>query len=551
MKIILQTTFFVLIIISSLAAQANQQVSYKTDVQTNDQTDSHLDIKPLQPTCDESNNVDLKQNDIFDLTDPETIFLHHWANFLHIKTKPATIKNESAFFFKKCDVNDQDLLELERHLRKQKYIRDAVVKVDENNKIIVETFDNWSLMPTIDFGRKGGKNKFAIGLKDRNLLGLGIDTEIEYYTNDQRTGYKFDTEFPLYLGNNITASIGFTSNDDGSSQVIKVDNKFVSFDTPYAFSVGINNFNQIDTQYQNGVELARFNHDKTGSMLHWSWLFSDNQVSTIRYGLGYSSQKNTFSPVSSDNSNLAGFVPYDREQNYPFVSVEYLQKDYRKLKNFNLINQIEDFNLGWHGAIKLGHDFSNDLISPNWVVESTISKGFQTSDNSYAFVAASIDGEDYQKNTRYVVQLWSEYFHKFNDNWGGYLKNTNIISQNQYLDQPIALGGESGVRGYPLQYQHGDRSVQFTAEARYYPHINIYKFFELGAAAFIDTGKTFGTSPFTNVDASLMTSIGFGARFYTALSSEAQVIHLDVIKPLSSDLNVNNVEFRITTKHSF
>ena len=78
---------------------------------------------------------------------------------------------------------------------------------------------------------------------------------------------------------------------------------------------------QIVEQYQNGVELARFNHDKTGSMLHWSWLFSDNQVSTIRYGLGYSSQKNTFRPVSSDNSNLAGFVPYDREQNYPFVSV--------------------------------------------------------------------------------------------------------------------------------------------------------------------------------------------------------------------------------------
>jgi len=511
MKILIQTILFMLIITSSLAAHAQQPVPYKVDDQTEDQTASDLAIKPTQPTCDKSDNVDLKQNDIFDLTDPETIFLHHWANFLHIKTKPATIKNESAFFFKKCDVNDQDLLELERHLRKQKYLRDAVVKVDENNKIKVETFDNWSLMPTIDFGRKGGKNKFAIGLKDRNLLGLGIDTEIEYYTNDQRTGYKFDTEFPLYLGNNITASIGFTSNDDGSSQVIKVDKKFVSFDTPYAFSVGINNFNQIDTQYQNGVELARFNHDKTGSMLHWQWLFSDNQVSTIRYGLGYSAQKNTFSPVSSDNSHLAGFVPNDREQNYPFVSVEYLQKDYRKFKNFNLINQIEDFNLGWHAAIKLGHDFSNALISPNWIVESTISKGFQTSDNSYAFVAASIDGEDYQKNTRYVVQLWSEYFHKFNDNWGGYLKNTNIISQNQYLDQPIALGGESGVRGYPLQYQHGDRSVQFTAEARYYPHINIYKFFELGAAAFIDTGKTFGTSPFTNSDASLMTSIGFGA----------------------------------------
>jgi hypothetical protein len=90
-----------------------------------------------------------------------------------------------------------------------------------------------------------------------------------------------------------------------------------------------------------------------------------------------------------------------------------------------------------------------------------------------------------------VVQLWSEYFHKFNDNWGGYLKNTNMV---------IALFNS-------LQRQ--------------------------------------------DISLTLMTSIGFGARLYTALSSETQVIHLDVIKPLSSDLNVNNVEFRITTKHSF
>jgi hypothetical protein len=109
----------------------------------------------------------------------------------------------------------------------------------------------------------------------------------------------------------------------------------------------------------------------------------------------------------------------------------------------------------------------------------------------------------------------------------------------------------SGVRGYPLQYQHGTSTTQFTVEARYYPHINIYKLFELGGAAFIDSGKAFGNSPIANTNSSVLTSVGLGARFYSTHSSEAQVIHLDIVKPLSTDINVNNVEFRITTKHSF
>ena len=113
--------------------------------------------------CDQSENIAFTSNDIFDLTDKDTIFLHHWANFLHIQTKQKTLLNESAFFLDNCQVNVNDLAELERHFRSKKYIRDAAVTFDENKKIVVETWDNWSLLPTVDFGRKGGKNKFAFG----------------------------------------------------------------------------------------------------------------------------------------------------------------------------------------------------------------------------------------------------------------------------------------------------------------------------------------------------------------------------------------------------
>lgn len=515
---------------------------------------AHAKTEQAQSNCDQSPNLTFKANDIFDLTDPNTVFLHQWANLLHIKTKGITLINESAFFIDKCDVSQADIDELERHLRKQKYIREATVTVNEENKIDVETWDNWSLMPTVDFGRKGGINKYAIGIKDRNLLGLGIDAELEYFSNNQRTGYKFDTQFPLFLSQNINGSIRLTSSDDGSSQAIYLKKDFVSFDTEQAYKVGINNFNQIDSQFQNGVTVAEYNHDQSYAIAHWQWLLSDSNSQTLRYGVGYIREKHQFSDLAIPTLSTAGFLPENRDYQYPFLSIEYLQKDYRKLTNFNLINQIEDFNIGWHVSGLIGRDFANTALSPDAIWQFTFSKGLQTSENGFLFFNGHFEGEQYSTpdvQSRAQLSFSTEYFYKFNHNWGAYFKNANTVSNNPFLDAPIALGDDSGVRGYPLNYQHGESTTQFTLEARYYPHINIYKLFELGGAAFIDAGRSFGDSPISNVNTSTLTSVGLGARLYSTHSSEAQVIHIDVVKPLATDINISGIEFRITTKHSF
>tara|TARA_R110000868_G_scaffold400884_2_gene675638 strand:- start:691 stop:2292 length:1602 start_codon:yes stop_codon:yes gene_type:complete len=504
--------------------------------------------------CDLTENVKFITNDIFNLADKDTIFLHEWANFLHIMTKQVTLLNESAFFLQKCQVREADLQELERHLRSKKYIRDARVKFDDNEKIQVETWDNWSLLPTLDFGRKGGKNKFALGIKDRNLLGLGIDAEIEYFTNDQRSGYKLDTQFPLFLHNNTNASIRLTSNDDGSSEAIFLNKEFVSFDTPHAYFVGFDNFNQIDTQYEVGLESNRFQHEQRSASASWFWLLDNSFANTWRMGVGYTSESHQFSPVELSTDTQTLWLPDNRDFNYPFVALEYVQKAYRKLTNLNLINHIEDFNLGWHLTANIGTDFSNQADSPTLLWKSTLSKGFDVSERGFLFFDANFEGELYDNSAqkdRLLFNFNSAYFYKFAQRWGAYFKNANQFSQNQYLDAPIVLGGETGVRGFPLQYQHGKSSSQFTVEARYYPQINIYKLLELGGAAFIDTGRVFGQSELSKNQTTWMTSVGVGARLYSTHSSEARVIHIDIIKPLSSDENVNSIEFRVTTKHSF
>ena len=305
------------------------------------------------------------------------------------------------------------------------------------------------------------------------------------------------------------------------------------------------------------VESNQYNHKQDFITANWEWLHQDSATDTLRFGIGYSQEKHTFleiteSSLTNKPSNVV--LPADRTFNYPFVSVEYLQKDYRKLTNLNVINQIEDFNLGWNATATVGYDFSQNETSPTVIWQSHLSKGYAVFDDAYWLIDAFFEGELYSNShveNRLLLNINTEYFHKFNDRWGAYFKNANQFSKNQFLDSPIVLGGESGVRGYPLQYQHGEHSTQFTVEARYYPHINIYKLLELGGAAFLDTGRMFGQSELSQNTSPWMTSVGLGARFFPPHSSEARVIHVDIIKPLSSAPNVNSVEFRITTKQSF
>ncbi len=333
-----------------------------------------------------------------------------------------------------------------------------------------------------------------------------------------------------------------------------IEKKFVSFDTKNAFKVGIDNFQQIDTQYQNGKETIHYNHEKSSAAANWQWLYRDTEFNTLRFGVGYANEEHLFANAIDHELPVSYALPEDRHYSYPFVSINYLEKDYRELTNVNLINHIEDFNLGWDVNARLGSDFSNKAHSPVAIWQANVSKGIALFDASYLFFNLDYQGELFnEKNAkdRQLLSLSTEFVHKFNERWGGYIKNVTRLSKNQFADDPIVLGAESGIRGFPIQYQHGKHSTQFSFEARYYPHINIYKLLELGGVAFIDSGRTFGESLYTNKKPSWMTSVGLGARFYSTRASDARVIHIDIIKPLSSDDNVNSVEFRVTTKQTF
>jgi outer membrane translocation and assembly module TamA len=113
------------------------------------------------------------------------------------------------------------------------------------------------------------------------------------------------------------------------------------------------------------------------------------------------------------------------------------------------------------------------------------------------------------------------------------------------------MGGNKRLRGYPLQYQHGSKSVMFNSELRYYPQLNILKLFEVAGVAFFDAGKAFGEATAKNIEAGWLQSVGVGLRFFSPHAGKASVIHFDLAFPQSDNPDMDNFAIRIEAKRSF
>ena len=442
--------------------------------------------------CEKPVDVDFIIHPIFDESQPDIIWLHKLANSLHIDTKPVTLENEVAFM-PPCDLNEDDLAEVERHLRSRRYIRDAkvVAKIDEqgHQKVQVETWDNWSLLPTVDFGRKGGKNHFAIGVKDRNVLGLGIDTDFEYFTNPQRNGYKLDSQIPLFIGLNSVANIRLQNNNDGKQLSVYLDKPFVSLKSDYAGRIGYNHETRTDSIYQNSHDMYQFKHELHYGELSYGWLDQHNGESTFRYLIGYQSQVDYFESI-----NTADTVPKDREFNYVWFGIEYIENGYKELNNIHLIDRIEDFNLGWYFSSQAGVSPANNNTETSLLWNWQVSKGIEINDDTLLLTHIDVESnKTINQPRRLKAEVNAELFYQLAAKWALYGKVLSTFSRNQFIDQPVTLGGDNNLRGYPEQYQHGDNSILLTSEIRYYPRINLFKLFELGGTAFFDMGRTTGS----------------------------------------------------------
>jgi hemolysin activation/secretion protein len=118
-------------------------------------------------------------------------------------------------------------------------------------------------------------------------------------------------------------------------------------------------------------------------------------------------------------------------------------------------------------------------------------------------------------------------------------------------ENQLLLGGDSGLRGYPLRFQEGDRRVLVTVEQRVYFPWDVLKLFRLGAAVFFDAGEAWFADEDRPEELGLLKDVGLGLRIDSTRSGRRHIVHLDVAYPLDGPPSRRSVQWLVTTEESF
>ena len=124
------------------------------------------------------------------------------------------------------------------------------------------------------------------------------------------------------------------------------------------------------------------------------------------------------------------------------------------------------------------------------------------------------------------------------------------------LDRPgarhlLELGGDSGLRGYPLRYQTGESRMLISIEERFFTDWYPFRLVRVGFAVFADAGRTWGENPAGGTPIGWLKDVGFGLRLAPTRSGSNKVFHVDLAFPLDGDSSIDSVQFLLTSSRSF
>jgi hemolysin activation/secretion protein len=128
----------------------------------------------------------------------------------------------------------------------------------------------------------------------------------------------------------------------------------------------------------------------------------------------------------------------------------------------------------------------------------------------------------------------------------GALATDNLDPENQVL-----LGGDTGLRGYPIRYQAGESRTVLNVEQRFFTDFYPWRLIRVGWAVFADVGRVTGRDPRATEPLGTLYNVGAGLRLTSPRASGRNVLHVDLAFPLKRQPNIDSVQFVIETKGSF
>ncbi|HEX6995885.1 MAG TPA: BamA/TamA family outer membrane protein [Gammaproteobacteria bacterium] len=501
--------------------------------------------------------IDIEVQNVFDTSNPdEAKRLYRWANRMHVTTRENVIEN--VLLFRPGDRFEPRLLaESARLLRSRDFLVEATVEPsayhEETNTVDVRVVvrDGWSLSPELELGRNGGENELGIGIEESNLLGTGKGLTVSYSTDVDRDEVYLGYTDPNVRGSRARLDVVFANTSDGDRMSIAAGRPFFALDTRWSVAGLVLDDERVDTIYDLGEEIDEFRHERRAFSVEGGWSRGLRGDRALRWLAGISYEEHEFGVAPDVPDPL--LLPPDRKLVYPWIGFQVIQDDFRVMTELNDIGRTEDVPLGLNVKVKLGfaaESFGADRRAT--VLEVAASKGWEPGRGKLFLFDSALAARRESGETRNgVLALSARYYHRNLEHHLFLASLQATASRRLDPERQVLLGGDNGLRGYPLRYQSGEHSAVLTLEQRFFTDWYPLRLFRLGYAVFFDVGRVWGRDARATEPAGTLANVGAGLRLTSPRSSSRQVVHIDLATPLSHRDDVDGWQLTVETKRSF
>ena len=246
-------------------------------------------------------------------------------------------------------------------------------------------------------------------------------------------------------------------------------------------------------------------------------------------------------------------LPASQTLAYPFVGFELIQDDYRKTGDLNQIGRTEDLYFGLRTGVSIG--YSTGAFGANrraFIVSGNAQKGFQIDPHQQLFASADFQTRVERGRARNLIaDASANYYWRWRPEWVLYLGVSGTATDALDPQSQLTIGGDSGLRGYPLRYEAGSSKALVTIEQRFYTDWYPFRLVRVGGAVFADAGRAWGPAVIGGNKPGMLEDVGIGLRLGNTRSGLGNVLHVDFAFPLNAPLGVSRFQVLVQTLQSF
>ncbi len=472
-------------------------------------------------------SIVIEPREIYDTTDHRyRKWLFRLANRLHMVTKSAVIRRE--LLLREGDpFSAREAEEMARNLRARYQLVDAWVETERlaNGHLLVKvvTIDQWSLLGGLELNRDGNRTRIKVGFEEKNLFGYNQFVSFDWVIQEGEENY-IHTKFrdSRFFGIPYSVELEYNTDPRGELKQFSFSRPFYSLEQQFSFGMTVGRQGGRHDVYEDSIRVGSWQGqaDQFDLIVENRWGDHDT-----KFGIGtwYTYRSDRISERFGDSIDF----PQDTLFHQPAMLVKLNHAEYLRMKRINSFSLLEDVTLTTGIETLFGRAFNADLDGYFYdVLDVTARLGQRIGEN--LFFADYQHTYWYKGDNRFRTRTRST-ARFYNNSLSFMTLAMRLQYRTDFFDSPndpLILGGTSGLRGYDEYALSGDRSLAVNVETRWFPGIEFLSAM-LGGAIYADLGKAWKQNE-TFAFQDMEYSVGAGLRISLERATRSEIIRIDV-----------------------